>query len=195
MLSVKPESPVDPSMVAVLRTVHEAAAALDITYLIVGATAQDILRLHVFGLRPGRATRDVDFALAVADWSTFDELKNRLQSTGQFVPDEKCMHRLHCDGASVAFVDLVPFGGVANTQGMILWPPDMTIMMNVSGFEDALQAASQVQIEPGLVVHVASFAGQSLLKLFAWKDRRAEGLKDAIDFVNLLRAYEQVGNQ
>lgn len=195
MLSVKPELPVDPTIVAVLRTVHEAAAALGITYLLVGATARDILLIHVFGLRPGRATRDVDFALAIADWETFTEIKTRLQSTGQFVADEKSMHRLHCGDASVAFVDLIPFGGIANTKGMIMWPPDMMIMMNVAGFDDALQAAMQVQIEKDLVVNVASFAGLSLLKLFAWKDRRAESPKDAIDFVNLLRSYEQIGNQ
>ena len=198
MLFVRPELPVDPPIVAVLGAVHAAATALNVDYFLVGATARDVLLTHVFGRPPGRATRDVDFALAVADWAAFGNIKDHLQSTGKFVPDARALHRLRFNNASYKHaisVDLVPFGGVANAENVIAWPPDMAIIMNVTGFSDALRAAVLVQIEHGLVVKVASFSGLSLLKLIAWKDRRAEDPKDAIDFVLMLRNYEHMGNQ
>lgn len=198
MLSVKPDAPIDQGVVEVLRAVDGVAAALGVPYFLVGATARDILLVHVFGLPPGRATRDVDFALVVPDWATFEEAKGRLQATERFLADPKYVHRLRFRGAGSQHdlvVDLIPFGGVAEDQDIIKWPPDLTIMMRITGFQDAFDAATPVQIEPNLVVNVASFPGLALLKLFAWQDRRAEEAKDAHDLLTLLRNYEQIGNQ
>jgi predicted nucleotidyltransferase len=71
----------------------------------------------------------------------------------------------------------------------------MSIMMNVAGYRDAHASAVQVEVEPGIVILVASIPGIAILKFFAWVDRGRENPKDAIDLVALLRQYNEAGNQ
>ena len=66
MYLINSDRPLDPTTVAILRTVDGVTKARGLTYFVVGATARDILLTHVHGLRATRATKDVDFALAVA---------------------------------------------------------------------------------------------------------------------------------
>lgn len=66
--SIKPDLPVDPVTVEILRAVAEETQAEGIDYLLVGATARDVLLTHVHGLASRRATYDVDFAVAVKNW-------------------------------------------------------------------------------------------------------------------------------
>lgn len=65
---IKPESPLDAILLKVLQTVAQEAAAAGIDCMLVGATARDILLTHVFGIPARRATYDIDFAVAVANW-------------------------------------------------------------------------------------------------------------------------------
>ncbi|MFC5551103.1 hypothetical protein [Massilia aerilata] len=44
----------------IIASVHTLARQLGYNYLLVGATARDILMSHVFGIEPRRATHDVD---------------------------------------------------------------------------------------------------------------------------------------
>ncbi|MDX8386598.1 MAG: nucleotidyl transferase AbiEii/AbiGii toxin family protein [Gallionella sp.] len=91
-------------------------------------------------------------------------------------------------------VDLIPFGGIETRPNTIVWPPDMAVMMNVSGYGDALAAAIKVEVSPGVSMAVASLPGIAMLKLFAWADRGQENPKDAFDLVTLLRSYHEAGN-
>lgn len=50
MLRVKPEIPIDPTVLAVIEHVHLAAKALEIQYLMIGARAIDIQLHNVYGL-------------------------------------------------------------------------------------------------------------------------------------------------
>ncbi len=198
MLSVKSDSPVDPVTLAVLRAIVGIMRELGLPYFVAGAMARDIVLTHVFGIDAGRATRDVDFAVALEAWDQFKIVKEKLIATGQFNPAEKAMHRLYyrTKGGNTGYpLDILPFGGVEQLPNVIAWPPDMKIIMNVIGYKDALAAAIVVMVEPDLTVPVASLPGLTLLKLFAWHDRQAETSKDAQDFVMLLRGYHMAGNQ
>ena len=64
MLAVPPDRRPDPGMLEVLRQVDRVARSLGLDYFVVGAMARDILLTGVFGLSAGRATRDVDLAVA-----------------------------------------------------------------------------------------------------------------------------------
>lgn len=68
-------------------------------------------------------------------------------------------------------------------------------MMSVAGYKDALTTAIKVELEPALIISVASLPGIAILKLFAWADRERETSKDAIDLTSLLRGYSDAGNQ
>jgi predicted nucleotidyltransferase len=153
--------------------------------------------VHVHGLRPGRATYDIDFGIAVENWDHFARLKEHLIATGDFAADRRALQRLIYSDQGAGFslpVDLIPFGGVASGDGTIEWPPSRDIVMNVAGFEEALTSSMPVEIAPGLVVRVASLTGLALLKLVAWSDRGRETDKDAVDLYRLVTSYANAGN-
>lgn len=197
-LKPRPDRPFDPISLAVIRAVTGVASELGLETFMVGATARIILLENVFGLPPSRATRDIDFAFAVESWEQFQTLKQRLASKASFTQLERVAQRLifKPEGMPHSFVvDLIPFGGLETDTNMIAWPPDMSIMMNVAGYRDAHAAAVPVEVEPGLVISLASIPGIAVLKIFAWVDRGREDPKDAIDLVTLLRQYHEAGNQ
>lgn len=68
-------------------------------------------------------------------------------------------------------IDLIPFGGVENLDSTIEWPPEMNVVMNVSGFSEALRSAILLKIAENFSIRVASLAGMAALKLIAWQDR------------------------
>ncbi|HWE50106.1 MAG TPA: nucleotidyl transferase AbiEii/AbiGii toxin family protein [Bryobacteraceae bacterium] len=166
-------------------------------YFVAGATARDLILVSVHGLRPGRATRDIDFGIAVESWEQFADLKDRLIATGEFSADRKALQRLTFTDSGSGFsipVDLIPFRGVTSASGNIAWPPSRDIVMNVAGFEEALASSVLIELEAGLEVRVASIPGLTLLKLTAWADRGRENNKDAADLYRLLTAYADAGN-
>ena len=63
----------DPSLVKMLRVVDQAAATLSIRFFVVGAMARSIVLEYCYGLRPGRATRDLDIGVEVAGWEEFQQ--------------------------------------------------------------------------------------------------------------------------
>ena len=195
--SVLPNSPVDPSIVRVLRTLDPIAREAGCAYFVAGATARDLILVNIHGLRPGRATRDIDFGIAIEKWERFAFLKERLVATGVFTSDRRALQRLTYSDQAAGFsipVDLIPFRGVTAADGTIEWPPSRDIVMNVAGFEEALASSISVQIEENLIVRVASIPGLMILKLVAWSDRGRETDKDAADIYRLLTAYADADN-
>ncbi len=170
--------------------------ALDIDYLVVGAMARDLILVHGFGSKIERGTRDVDFAINIASWDKFHALKERLLATNYYA-DKHRAHRLyHTGGTDHEWeIDIVPFGGIADKDSNISWPPKQHTVMNVRGFPEAFTNALQVQIseEPDITIPVASPAGICLLKLIAWLDRENNlSSKDASDFVYLIDTYPKI---
>ena len=73
---------IDPRIVTVLDAVSQAAAELEMPYVVVGATARDLVLHYGHGARIQRATRDVDFAIEVPSWVAFNALKDCLCQRG-----------------------------------------------------------------------------------------------------------------
>ena len=197
-MMLKPYRPVEPAALLVMQEIHKASKALGYPVLLVGAMARIILLENIFGLKAGRATTDVDFAFALDDWEQYRALKNFLLTNANFEETRHEAHRLllRLPGLKHKYtVDLIPFGGIETSPNTIAWPPDMAVMMNVAGYSDALAAAVEVEVSPGVNMAIASLPGIAMLKLFAWADRRQESSKDAIDLVLLLRGYHEAGNE
>jgi predicted nucleotidyltransferase len=171
--------------------VSRATSELGTPFIVVGATARDLILHHAYGLSVARATRDIDFGIEVPDWAAFTALKERLcelgfQTTGT-------QHRL--TSPLGLQVDIVPFGRIEDGLSTVAWPPDGDIVMNVLGFQDAYGAAEWVRIreEPPLDVPVATPAGLVLLKIIAWSDPARIGRRrDATDIAHLLLNYERL---
>lgn len=198
MLSVKSDRPVDALTIAVSRAVDRVIRELELPYFLAGAMARDIWLTHVFGIDIRRATRDVDFGVAVRDWKQFELIKERLIASGQFSRDEKRSQRVlyKTQGVNTGYpVDIIPFGGVEAPPLLIAWPPENKEVMNVVGYDEALATAMSVTIENDFSPPVVSLPGLALLKLFAWQDRHAVTPKDAQDLAILFRNYHAAGNQ
>ena len=178
--------------VNVIRRVVRTATGLGLTHIfIVGAQARDIILQHGYGLVVRRATNDTDFAVAVEKWDQFSELKEGLISSEGFRahPDQR-QRLVHSEGA---IIDLVPFGDLEQTAGVIAWPPDFAIVMSTLGFREAYANSITVRVGDALVFKVASLAGLALLKTLAWADRRAK--RDAQDLGLIMSRNPHAGNQ
>jgi predicted nucleotidyltransferase len=62
--------------------------------LLVGAAARDLLLVHVHGQRVRRATKDVDFAVAIGSWEAYEQLQKRLMDHHGFRNDSQQVQRL-----------------------------------------------------------------------------------------------------
>jgi predicted nucleotidyltransferase len=189
--TVPEDRPVPEPILHILAVVHRVATEQECPCVLVGATARDLLLFHVFGIPASRATRDVDFAIAVESWDKFRALHNALVATEKFVPS-KVEHRLFFKATDIP-TDLIPFGGVAEDD-TIAWPPAKDTVMTVAGFEDAMAASIQVQVSATLAVPVVSLAALAMLKIFAWVDRKATD-KDALDLYRVISTYMDTGNE
>jgi predicted nucleotidyltransferase len=91
---LKLELPLDPGLVRVIAAVQSGAEAEGVDIFLVGAAARDLLLVHVHGQRVRRATKDLDFAVALASWKAFEQLKARLIREYGFAYDTRQIQRL-----------------------------------------------------------------------------------------------------
>lgn len=195
-----PTSSIDLSNQPGLSILAELVAAMrraspDVSPLLVGAMARDVLLSFAHDIRITRATTDIDFAFALDSWEDFARMRGELLASGDFTDDprgdpQRMIFAQRCR------VDLIPFGGMEREDRNIAWPPDHEVVMQVVGFREAMTNAVKVKLQDGVMVDVASLPAQTVLKLFAWRDRRNErpGV-DAGDLRLLLRHYLEAGNR
>ena len=199
MQIIKPIKPVGELTVEIVREISTVSKALGLELLLVGAQAKVILLENIHGLNPGRATGDIDFAFAVESWDQFHQIKQSLIATGKFKELTKVKQRLVYQSSLIEHgfvVDIIPFGKVQDDNNMIAWPPELDVVMSVSGYQEALESALLVELDTDLAIKVVSLAGLAILKIFAWSERgTTTENKDALDLLTLLRSYNEAGNK
>ena len=182
---------IEPWLLSTLERVCRVIEGLGLPYVLVGATARDLVMHHAYGASAQRATRDVDFAVEVEDWAAFEAIRASLLRQGFRATGVS--HRLqHHPGV---LVDIIPFGRIGDERAVIAWPPRGDIEMSVLGFREACDAALRVRVReaPVLDVRVVSPEGLALLKLMAWMQRPQEQRrKDATDLAYVLCHYEAI---
>lgn len=160
-----------------------------VPFFVVGAAARDLLLEHVYGVRPFRATGDVDIAVAVQHWDEYESLIERLVDDHGF-KRSRVAHRVERPGL---VVDVVPFGPIAGETDEVAWPKgDRT--MSVLGYSEAFGAAVQIQIGDGSPVRVASLPGLVILKLVAWSEDPHRRKQDPIDVGAVMMNYSDVAD-
>lgn len=184
--------------VEIVREINSVSKAQGLELLLVGAQAKVILLENIHGLNPGRATGDIDFAFSVESWDQFNDIKQSLIATGKFKELPKVKQRLIYQSSLIEHgfvVDIIPFGNVQDDNNMITWPPELDVVMSVSGYQEALESALLVELDTDLAIKVVSLAGLAILKIFAWSERgTVTDNKDALDLLTLLRTYHEAGN-
>ena len=160
--------------------------AKNIKFFIIGATARDII-LELHNEQAGRATRDLDIAIAIEDWDKYAEIEKDLVQLQNF---EKDLHQKQRFIYQKAYeIDLVPYGAIMQQDDKIYWPPDQYTAMNVLGFKEAEKHIIEVSIDGQLEIDVVNLASIFLLKLVAWTDRNSTSSKDADDMGFILTNY------
>jgi predicted nucleotidyltransferase len=195
-LSINVDRPVDPATLHILQLIDGLLRNAGIEYMLVGATARDLLLHHVHGHRVTRATYDIDFAILVDSWDRFTETKAQFLEVAGFSYDAKNVQRVFFRetlDSHETVIDIIPFGGVEAKDRTIAWPPDADIVMNVAAFSEVFESSLTLSIAPDLTINVPSLAGLMLLKLFAWLDRRDD--RDVQDIRRLLETYADAGNE
>lgn len=185
---------IEPAIGTVVADLAQLADRSDIEFLVVGAMARDMILDCGFGIPVGRATRDIDFGIRVADWDEFERLVQLLKNNNWHCPDKQQHRFVHECGIPI---DLIPFGAIESDEGEVRWPPHFNEALSVIGFADAYADSWQIRIRqaPSLDVQVASPAGQALLKLVAWRDRGfVRGGRDATDLRLLMERYLDLDN-
>ena len=181
---------IDSKSIAIYSAIDKAIREMDISYMVVGASARDLVLHYGYGARVKRATADIDFGIQVPDWKTFDVLRNELIASS--FKETKSQYCLSYDGMTI---DLVPFGALQDNEAKIAWPPKGDVVMNMLGFQEAVENAVSVIIQdtPKIEIPVVTPSGLSLLKIICWTDRDADlKNKDAKDLLYLLKTYEEI---
>lgn len=185
---------IDPLQLNTYEAINRVASDQRVPFIIVGASARDLVMHHAYGAPIQRATLDIDLAVQVPDWASFESIRDSLVHEGY--TKTNFPHRLH--GPHGAPIDILPFGSVESDNSTIAWPPSGDVQMSVVGFQDALDNADWLTVnkEPKLELPVASPQGLTLLKLVAWSERDAQTRrKDAADIAYLASNYENIPGQ
>ena len=170
----------------ILEALERGFSKFGIDFYLVGATARDVWMRGVHEKPPKRATSDIDFGIMIKDSYIFDELKNYLIETEGFVPYKDNAFVLIWKDKSQ--VDLIPFGelekdGVATVKGTGF------ISMNVEGFMEVFEQASEEIQTEDQHFKVCTLAGIVILKLIAWDDRPEMRGDDIDDIAEIIKNY------
>ncbi|MEP9417494.1 hypothetical protein ABLE92_24555 [Gordonia sp. VNQ95] len=157
----------------IARVVAEIADVIDpAQIMLVGARCRDILHARLADGARFRATNDTDLAVAIPDWSVFEELHARFGST------ERAWQRMMIAGIPT---DVVPFGALEEPRGTISREIGR-IELNVHGFADVFDAADVLALNDALRIRIPTLPGYAVLKAHAWLDRLEKyEYKDAQD--------------
>lgn len=176
--------------VKIIELVKTVADELNIPVFLVGATARDLVLQFGYNLPKSVATRDIDFAIAIENWTEYDQLKQTLIQTGNFQQDSKVEHRMF-EVKTQTEIDIVPFGGIESPQGKITWQTTAK-EITTTGFAEAYKSALNVKLSKNLTIKIVSPVGLAILKIIAWNDRHSN--KDTSDFWLVAKNYLDIGD-
>lgn len=99
----------NPLLVELLRKLTDSFNKMDREFYVIGATARDIIMQQLLDTEARRKTRDLDIAIAIPDWDTFEQVKQNLIAEG--FKKSRYVHQRFSYGEYD--LDVVPFGTVA----------------------------------------------------------------------------------
>ena len=174
--------------VKAISEIKKVAGVLGIHFFVIGATARDFVLNCLYGIKAPRMTLDIDFGIKIKDWESYSKIEAELIRTGLF-KQRKEKHRFLFDNT---IIDIIPFGDISDNENQISWPPEYSVIMSVSGFEEAYQHATPIIVnhDPYLEIKVPTLPGLAVLKILSWKHSYPERPKDAEDLLFIIKNFE-----
>jgi len=163
-----------------------------IGFYLVGATARDVWMKGIHDLPPKRATSDIDFGIMIKDSFVFDDLKSYLIEEEGFIPSKGNEFVLIWKDKSQ--VDLIPFGDL-ESEGIVTVKGTGFTSMNVEGFKEVYEQASEEIITEDQRFKVCTLPGIVILKLIAWDDRPEVRRDDIDDIAEIIKNYFHLNDE
>lgn len=151
-------------------------------YYLIGASAV-ALELLKNDIKPGRGTRDIDFAIMTASHDAYQKVCKAIQEHGFHERDFP--YRFYAERFNVV-IDILPFGDIEQNHTINF--SDRKIEMHVLGMREVLSESIAVPIEDK-ELHIPSLPGMVILKLVAWSDRPENRENDLADIVKIIQHY------
>lgn len=155
---------------------------LKIPYYLIGVSAI-ALELLKKGIKPGRGTKDIDFAVMISRMMEYENIRVALEAKG--FNKIAAPFTFYSDTFKVA-IDLLPFGEIE--ENFTVNFNERYTDLHVLGFREVLEEAVQVQIED-IIVNIPPLPGMVILKLIAWSDRPEERGNDLSDILRIIQHY------
>lgn len=165
----------------VIKSLGDVVAIESTDVMLVGAACRDAIHRALGHDFDNRATHDLDLALALRSWATYEEIVAALPKVG---------------GTGVGFriagisVDLLRFGDIEDPIGTVE-PASHGEPISVWAFQEIHAAAVTVPMNAGSIA-IPSVPGYCAAKIGAWLDRSSWGeFKDAADMALIMYWYDQ----
>lgn len=173
----------DPGLERVLSALVTGLREMEVKFSVVGALVQELL----LDTPPDVKTNDADVVILVADLDAFKAVKEGLASRG--FSQTRVPRLLVYEGGGIA--DILPYSRELAPEGRLELDPGTVI--NMAGFDHAVEEAIHVTLDSGLVVPVVPLPLYALLTLIAFTDRKAQKDVEAVE--HLLRNYAETDDR
>lgn len=168
-----------------LQILQKVFERYSIKYFLIGAQARDV---HFFrkGIKPMRATKDIDFAVMLKDMNSYNNLFEELVLEG-FVKTKEPYRLNWSKGATV--VDILPFGQIE--ENFTINFDQREIELLVLGYQEVSEELEEYFIDSNetMSIPVPPIHGLFLLKLLSWDETKPDREKDLNDLSQILNNY------
>ena len=169
----------------VFDALEEAFNKLSIDFYLIGAIARDIW--YAKGNAISTGTKDVDFAVFIANLEDYNLLKTFLVSQKNFV--ESKINPFVFISPEGLVVDILPFGEMEIDNSVQITAEGLT-SIRVNGFKEVFESGTEkLELETGHAFEVATLPSIVLLKLISYDDRPEHRLKDPGDIASIILNY------
>ncbi len=162
--------------------IDEVMKELQIPYYLIGVSAI-ALQLLKEGVKPGRGTKDIDFAVMISSMKEYELISSKLEAKG--FSKVAAPWTFYSDRFNVA-IDVLPFGEVEENYTANF--NERYTDLHVLGFREVLEEAVQIHIEEK-IANIPPLPGMVILKLIAWSDRPEERENDLSDMLKIIQHY------
>ncbi len=165
---------------------EEAFAENKTDFYLIGAVARD-----EWFSRGGKriiGTKDIDFAVLVADLNQYESLRKFLKEKKGFIETTTNQFVMLAPGGLQ--VDILPFGGEMEIDDAVKIEGPGLNTVHVNGFQEVFERGTEeVELSTGHRFKIATLPSIILLKIIAFDDRPEKRGKDARDIGVIVRDF------
>lgn|SRR5690606_16119018 len=162
--------------------IDEIMKKINIPYYLIGANAIALQFLKE-KIKPGRATKDIDFAVMLSSLNEYKIITSELEMVGfRKVEAPWTFYSYKFD----VVIDVLPFGEIEEKHSINF--NERFVDLHVLGFREVMEDAIEVQIEEK-IVNIPPLPGMVILKLIAWSDRPEQRQNDLSDILKIIQHY------